>query len=149
MSLYSHTQQGIIRPLLLFSALACSVAAWFGPTGKTAPGFFSAAGVLVFLSYTFGSLTVRDEGERLAVRFGPIPLFCTFIPYEKITGVAKDRSTFLCGWGIHRTPKGWLWNIGGFDCVRIEMGAKTTLVGTDEPDLLVAFLRSKLCGRLN
>lgn len=150
MSLYSHTQQrGIIRPLLLLIAVACSVTAWYGPADRAAPVFFPVAAVLVFLAYAFGSLTVRDEGERLAVRFGPIPLFRTFIPYERITGVAKDRSTFLSGWGIHLTRKGWLWNIGGFDCVRIEMGAKTMLIGTDEPDLLVAFLRSRLCGRPN
>jgi hypothetical protein len=149
MSLYSHTQRGIIRPLLLLVAVTCSVAASYGPLDKAAPVFFLAAAVLAFLACAFGSLTVRDEGERLTVRFGPIPLFRTTVPYAKIIGAAKDRSTFLCGWGIHLTRKGWLWNIGGFDCVRIEMGTKSLLIGTDEPDLLVTFLRSKICGRGN
>jgi len=142
---YHHTQRGIIQPILLavavvFVATACVVRG----APPLRPAFLAAAMVFVLLLFALGTLTVRDDGDRLAVRFGPLPLFKKTIPYADMTDVERDRSTFLAGWGIHRTRRGWLWNVGGFDCVRIAMGERSTLVGTDDPDGLVAFLRSKL-----
>ena len=142
---YSHTQKGIIRPILVGSAaifLALAYAYRNQPP-PLLPVFLVAAGISVLMSFAFARLMVRDEGDRLAVRFGPLSVFRKTIPYAAMTGVGRDRSTFLAGWGIHYTRKGWLWNIGGFDCVRIEMDARSTLIGTDDPDRLVAFLRSR------
>lgn len=141
---YAHTQKGVLQPILLALAAICLGIAFF--MRDALPGmiiFMVAAIVCVVLSFAHSRLTVRDEGDHLAVRFGPIPLFKQSIPYAAITAVEKDRSHFLSGWGIHPTRKGWLWNIGGFDCVRIEMGTANILLGTDDPDGLVAFLRSK------
>ena len=106
--------------------------------------FIASAIVCAVLSFTFGLLAVQDEGDHLSVSFGPIPFFRKSIPYSEITAVAKDRSHFLSGWGIHLTRKGWLWNIGGFDCVHIEMGTQQILVGTDDPEGLFSFLNSKV-----
>jgi hypothetical protein len=140
---YRHVQRGIIRPILLVSAAACAGAAWLL---RDTPALWidvAAAVVLLLASFAFGTLTVEDEGRALAVRFGPLPLFRKRIPYASIARVERMRSAFLFGWGIHYTPKGWLWNIGGFDCVAIGQGAKTTLVGTDDPEGLADFLMRK------
>lgn len=145
---YSHTQQGLILTVLLVTAVICLLVGYFlRDQPPLMPVFLAVAVACVILSFAFSSLTVQDEGDRLAVRFGPLPLFRKAIPYSTITAVAKDRSTFLAGWGIHLTTKGWLWNIGGYDCVRIEMGAKSTLIGTDDPDGLAAFLQSRIRGK--
>ncbi len=142
---YHHTQRGIIRPILLVVAVAFAAAACVvRRSPPLMPTFLATAVVSVLLSFVSGTLTVRDDGDRLAVRFGPLLLFKKTIPYADMTGVERDRSTLLAGWGIHRTRKGCLWNIGGFDCVRIAMGERSTLIGTDDPDGLVAFLHSKL-----
>jgi hypothetical protein len=93
----------------------------------------------------FATLTVRDEGTRLAVRFGPIPLFGTSVAYSDITEVAAARSSFLDGWGVHWTPgRGWIYNLWGFGCVRIGLGRKTVRIGTDDVEGLVRFLNSRL-----
>lgn len=143
---YSHTQKGILQPILLASAAACLVLA---PAVRGEPQlpvvFASTAAFFVLLSFAFAHLTIRDEGMRLAVRFGPLPLFRKTIPYTAMTGVERERSTFFAGWGIHWTGRGWRWNVGGFDCVRIDTGSTSLFVGTDDPDRLVAFLRSRIC----
>lgn len=141
---YSHTQRGIIRPILLLCVAGALVGAWLVQDHPTFPIYVGTGVLFALLSFAFGHLTVRDEGDRLAVRFGPLPIFRKAIPYADITGAERDRSTFLSGWGIHYTRKGWLWNVGGYDCVRIEMGAKSTLIGTDDPDGLVAFLKTRM-----
>jgi len=140
---YCHTQKGIIRPILLVVTVAFLAGARFVGTYPTLPIYLASAGVCVVMSFAFGHLTVRDDGDRLVVSFGPLTLFRKTISYSQITHLEKDRSTFLAGWGIHWTRKGWLWNIGGYDCVKIEMGDKSMLIGTDDPDGLVSFLRSQ------
>jgi hypothetical protein len=92
----------------------------------------------------FATLTVRDEGDHLLVSFGRAPLVRKRIPYAAMTAAEQEQSKLIWGWGIHYTPKGWLWNIGGFDCVRIEYNGKSILVGTDDASRLLMFLQSKI-----
>ena len=97
------------------------------------------------LGLCFGSLTVRDEGQWLAVRFGPLPVFGTRIAYSSITGVEAARSDALDGWGIHWIlSRGVIYNVWGFDCVRIQMGKRSVRVGTDDVEGLTSFLRTKI-----
>jgi len=142
---YAHTQKGIVQPICLVTAAALVlVAALARRAPGLMPGMLFGAGILAALSFAFAHLRVRDDGDRLRVAFGPLVLFRKSIPYAEITGVEKARSTFWNGWGIHRTGKGWLWNIGGYDCVWIRMGDKATLIGTDDPDGLAAFLEARI-----
>jgi hypothetical protein len=137
---YSHTQKGIIFPILAVSSVGFIIIGIF--LNQYAPIIFG--GLLIAISFAFMRMAVRDEGDRLSVRFGPIPIFGRTIPYAAISGVEKDRTQFIHGWGIHWTRKGWLWNIGGFDCVRVHLGGRSVLIGTDDPDGLEAFLRSAM-----
>ena len=60
------------------------------------------AGLLVALvGLAFHHLTVEDEGDRLAIRFGPLPLLETSIRYADIQRVEVGRTMILDGWGIH------------------------------------------------
>lgn len=143
--LYTHTQRGMLRIVLLVAAGLVLAVGWFAPQEAAhRPVLAAVAVICIVLSFAFERLTIRDEGERLGVRFGPLPLFKKTIPYAEMTGVQRSRSTLLAGWGIHWTRQGWLWNIGGRDCVRIEMGTKSLLLGTDDPDGLAAFILSKI-----
>ncbi len=143
---YCHTQRGLLQLILLVAAIACLAGAWFNrsspPSGVV---LLIAAAAVILLSFAFGALTIADGGDRLLVRFGPLVIFRKEIPYREIETVERARSPLLAGLGIHWTPRGWLWNVGGLDCVRIVLrGGKGMLLGTDDPDGLLAYIRERI-----
>jgi hypothetical protein len=142
---YEHTQQGHLDWILVACSLVCAAGAFF--TAADPVAFYvllSIAAACFVLSLTFGSLTVRDEGQRLAVRYGPWPLFRTQVLYEDVTGLRRGRSRLIDGWGIHWVPgRGWTYNLWGMDCVELQLGNRTTRIGTDDPDNLATFLSAK------
>ena len=143
---YEHTQKSPWSWVLLTLG-ALSLAATRSVSRQTLPMLITAGVGVTFLAtgLCFRSLTVRDEGQWLAVRFGPLPVFRTKIVYSSITGVEAARSDALDGWGIHWIlGRGVIYNLWGFDCVRIQMGKKTVRVGTDDVEGLVSFLRTKV-----
>jgi len=105
----------------------------------------AAAGTALVVAECFQSLFVQDEGDCLTLRFGPIPLFRKRLPYSEMTAVEACRSTILDGWGVHYTPgRGWIYNLWGFDCVKVQMGKKAVRIGTDDVGGLLAFLKAKI-----
>ena len=93
-------------------------------------------------------LHVRDEGEGLGVRFGPIRSVRTVIPYKSMAGVEVTRS----GPMLFRRPGVFLpARLGSSEAVLIHLTAATGkkrkvwsfVIGTDEPERLLEFLRSK------
>ena len=60
----------------------------------------------------------------------------------EIVSAEPVATTWLDGWGIHLTARGWLYNVRGRDAVLVTLrGGKSFLLGTDEPALLAAALR--------
>src|SRR6266542_2602569 len=141
---YRHTQRGRWHWLLLGLAVLYVVLAFALPL-PTLPELFGGLAVLmVALAASFQHLTIADEGDHLAIRFGPLPLFQTRVRYEDIRGVEVARTTWLDGWGIHYSLSGgWVWNIAGRDCVVIRRPG-ILRVGTDDAEQLAAFLKRKL-----
>ena len=143
---YQHTQTGGLHHLIYAVVGMFVIGAWFvrGAPGLTAIMAITGALILV-LAVSLKTLTVQDEGEALAVRFGPAPLFSKTIAYGDITAVEPDRTKLIDGWGIHYVPwRGWTWNLWGFDCVKLTLGRKVLRIGTDDVENLVAFLQGKL-----
>jgi len=142
---YRHTQRGPWWLLLLGIAAACLVLSWISRNQTVLVWVVSSVGVLMLLfSAAFRELTVEDEGDQLSVAFGPLRLFRRTVSYSHITEIEQDQTILLEGWGIHLSPRGgWVWNIWGRDCVRIHFGDSTLRIGTDDPEGLVSFLRSK------
>lgn len=143
---YEHTQKGRLHLIVYPAAVALFVGAWLSHDDQPARIILCfAACLMVLAGLCFKTLTVRDEGEQLAVRFGPLRLFRTRIPYSKITAANPARSSVMDGWGIHWMPgRGWTYNLWGFDCVRISLGRKTVRIGTDDPQGLAEFLKTKI-----
>jgi len=144
---YKHTQHApwiwFLLPLALVTMTA--MLAWSGGKSPDAVTLRIVGGVIVLIACCFERLTVRDAGASLSVRFGLLPLLGTKIDYSAITGVETARSDLLDGWGIHYVPgRGRIYNLWGFDCVRIRMGGKTVRIGTDDVNGLVRFLRGKI-----
>ena len=96
---YSHTQTAPLCWILYGSALACVVPAWM--IGDTT-GRFIAGGVAVLMASfasAFHHLTVVDQHEVMAIRFGPVPLFRSTVRYADIMKVEVGRTLILDGWG--------------------------------------------------
>ena len=70
------------------------------------------------------------------------------IPLAEIAGVAAVRNEWWYGWGVRKTPHGWLFNVSGLDAVEVTQtgGAKTRL-GTDEPAVLRAAIEAAVVAR--
>lgn len=72
---YSHTQKAPLCLIFYGSALACITLAWMV---VEKPGMLIAGGVnllIALLAPAFHHLAILDQCDRLALRFGPIPLF--------------------------------------------------------------------------
>jgi hypothetical protein len=146
---YRHTQKGTIHWLLLSFALLAAFGAWQGSDESPLAVTLAVVALLfALLGLSFRQLTTEDRGERLAVRFGPLPLFQKQIPYAAMTSVAPGQSSLIDGLGIHWVPgRGWIYNLSGFDCVVVHAGDQVIRIGTDDPDGLLRFLKQRTQGQ--
>lgn len=142
---YRHTQKAPLYLLLLPFAILFFVLGWTLRPHPPVSIIMSIAGVvMLILGLSFRHLTVADEGDRLAIQFGPLPLFRRTICYPDIRQIEVGRTTILDGWGIHLSLQGgWVWNIWGRDCVVVHHQG-ITRIGTDEPEDLAQFLKTKI-----
>ncbi|HUT95233.1 MAG TPA: hypothetical protein VMY37_37615 [Thermoguttaceae bacterium] len=143
---YSRTQHGRFHYGLYVAAAAALAATW---GSRHQPLLMclvlGVAGLIFLFTQSFHYLTVRDEGDALAIRFGPLPLLRKRVPYSQITAVEPGRTSLIDGWGVHWIPgRGWTYNIWGFDCVKICMGKRVIRVGSDDMENLVAFLSDRI-----
>jgi len=144
---YEHTQWAPLYWVMLAPVLVLMVVAILvGVASEALLGMFAVASIIVLTAFSFRQLLVRDEGDVLALRFGPIPLFRKRIAYADIAAAERDMSTVFDGWGIHWVPgRGWTYNLWGFDCVRVTLkNGRTIRVGTDDPEALARFLQEKV-----
>ena len=143
---YSHTQEAPLWMILFGSSIPCFVLAWLAREQPVVLAvMIVAALLLVLVGLAFHHLTVEDEGDRLAIRFGPLPFMETSIQYDDIQQVEVGRTTILDGWGIHRSPRhGWIWNLWGWDCVVIHRQRGVLRVGSDDTENLAEFLKGKM-----
>lgn len=143
---YSHTQVGRLSHVLTLVALLILPLAWWLRGEPVAQIIVVAgAGATVLAGLMFHTLTVRDEGDRLALVFGPLPLFRVRLRYVDMTAVEPGRTSWIDGWGIHYVPgRGTTYNVWGFGCAVVRLGKRTVRVGSDDVEGLVAFLRTKI-----
>jgi hypothetical protein len=96
------------------------------------------------VGWLFSSLTVRVQDDALSLHFGLGVPRKTW-PLAGVESVAVTRTRFWDGWGVHRTRRGWLYNVSGFDAVLVKLASgKSVLVGTDEPRKLKAAIERAL-----
>jgi len=96
--------------------------------------------ILVGLGWVFSSLTVEVTPTQLIWFFGP-GLLRKRLPREEIIGVAPVRNPWWWGWGIHLTPRGWLYNVDGLEAVEVALSNGSALrIGSDEARALAKAL---------
>jgi hypothetical protein len=143
---YQHTQKAPWFLLLFgFAALFFTVA-WLTRAESALPVILLVTGVLMaLLGYSLQQLTVADEGDKLAICFGPLPLFRKRIRYDDIAGVEFGRTTIKDGWGIHWSPwGGWVWSLSAGKCVVLRRRRGGIRIGTDDAERLAEFLKSRI-----
>ena len=142
---YRHTQFGtvIVVSLLLSAVLFAGLGMMTGlmPLAVIGPVLMA-----VFLAL-FYSLAIEIDATHLRFRFG-IGLIRKRIPLAEIADARPVRNTWLYGWGIHRTPHGWLYNVSGGEGVEIALASGERFrLGTDEPQKLAQVLLAAKGGR--
>lgn len=137
---YRHTQFGTVIVLALILAAGFTVGMEV-LTGVAPLAVIGVALMGIFLALFF-SLTVEIDATHLTFRFG-IGLIRQRIPLAEIITAKPVRNTWLYGWGIHRTPHGWLYNVSGWEAVEITLvTGKRFRLGTDEPQRLARMLQA-------
>lgn len=146
-STYSHTQKGPLGLILGFSSLIFFIVAWLVLEGSVLPFVLFGIGVLmIVLATAFHHLTIEDQDDRLAIRFGPLPLFRRTVKYADMGKAEVGRTLILDGWGIHYSIRGgWVWNLWGRECVVLHFKNGHVLrIGTDDAENLARFLEGKI-----
>ena len=135
---YHHTQTGAaLRWGLILPAIGLLA---IGFAARRAVPFVPLAALLAATGWAFSSLTVEVTPTRLIWCFGP-GLLRKSIEREAIIGATPVHNPWWYGWGIHLTPRGWLYNVGGLDAVELALSNGSTLrIGSDEPAALARAL---------
>ena len=143
---YCHTQKAPLHLLFHGMGFALLVWAWMSQREWPAALILGFVGLLlIFFAFMLTNMTVRDEGEFLAIRYGLLPVFRHRIRYADITSVEQGRSSFIDGWGIHWLPgRGWTYNLWGFQCAKLTVSGRIVRIGSDDVDNLVEFLTDKV-----
>lgn len=142
MNTYRHTQFGTISVVITIAILPLVfLPAWLAGA-DTVAGLIAI--LLLGILVLFYNLTVEIDAEHLRISFG-IGLIRKRFPLDQIDTCQPVRNSWLYGWGIRLTPRGWLYNVSGLDAVELKMkSGKTCRIGTDEPEVLAAALQEVL-----
>lgn len=142
---YRHTQFGkvIVVSVLLTAVFLVGLGLALGDRGVIVGGPI-LMGIAALL---FHSLTIEIDAVHLTFRLG-IGLIRKRIPLAEIREVRPVRNDWIHGWGIHRTPHGWLYNVSGWEAVEIALASgKCLRLGTDEPCKLAQAILAAKPGR--
>ena len=139
--LYRHTQTS---PPVIWILACC----WWIPVALLSAG--NDFGIVPYLLGIFMTVTVIYVSFlRLTVMVtrAELVLAYTFgwprrrIERGRTISAVPYRIPWWYGWGIRRTPRGWMWNVWGRDAVLVTLtGGGEFLIGTDDPEGLVAAL---------
>jgi len=93
--------------------------------------------------WIFRSMTVEISDRELIWYFGSgFPR--KSVSLSEVVSAEPIRISFLNGWGIHYTSRGWLYNVSGFGAVLIKLqNGKQFCLGTDEPEKLAGELKGR------
>lgn len=143
---YSHTQKAPLCILIYALAVLFVALGWLVQDAPPVRWLFPTIGLLMFvLAASIHHLSVVDQGNELAIHFGPIPLLQKTIPYNEIKSIETGRTFLLDGWGIHLSIRGgWIWNLWGRDCVVLHLKKGTLRIGTNDAENLAEFLAKRI-----
>lgn len=90
----------------------------------------------------FGALRVEVLPEGVVARLG-IGLISRKIEFKDVIEVEQASDPWSYGWGLRRTPYGWLYRVAGCDAVHFKLVDGTIVgVGTDRPGSLLSAIQA-------
>lgn len=133
--LYKHTQIGTIILVLLAALLP--LVFFYLSKGFVGMAASLLIGILV-ITVLFSTLTVMITADQIKCSFG-VGLIHKSFSLSRITNTVTVKNPWYYGWGIRLTPRGWMFNVSGFDAVEIELDSQSYFrIGTDQPRALKA-----------
>jgi hypothetical protein len=150
---YHHTQAGlpVIAGSVVGLALAIAVTMSLSPATIGAVPWLIVALFCVLLAALalFATLEVEVDAAEIRARFG-VGIIRKSIALADVVRCDLVRTPMRWGWGIHWTPSGWLYNVGGRVAVRLEMKSQRPLmIGSNDAQQLKAAIDARLEGRGN
>ena len=120
---------------------------YFYLSGNTNPFLLIILTALAVSLLLFSILTVKVDGEEVSVRFG-VGLIRKRFPLSEIESHSAVRNPWYYGWGLRRTPIGWLYNVSGLEAVEITLkDGRKVRIGTDDPTGLDAAIGAALSNK--
>ena len=147
--LYHHTQTGTVVIVSLSVAIVFVAGLTVFLMQRAIEPFslstlFLNVAILAIALIVFARLTVNVAPEMVECHFG-FGLLRRQFEIAAIDSVECVRNPWYYGWGIRRTPQGWMYNVSGFDAVQIQLASgKRLRIGTDEPEQLKAAIEGAI-----
>ncbi|MEQ9617989.1 MAG: hypothetical protein RIG61_02315 [Deltaproteobacteria bacterium] len=109
--------------------------------------FFLVVLILLVVGFLlFAVLQVEVDRKNISIRFG-VGLIRKQFPIEEIESYEVVRNPWYYGWGIRKTPHGWLYNVSGLSAVEIRMkDGRNYRIGTNDPGGLSRALKQVVHG---
>ena len=137
---YRHRQVGLIFGLVALAIIVFGLTLLGTVSSQAQQYSWAIIGVplvIVFITLLlFSVLEISIDSQRLCWQFLP-GFIRKSVLLADILEAKPTRSSFIYGWGIHYTNRGWLYNVSGFGAVHIRMrNGKQFMLGSDEPAAL-------------
>ena len=101
----------------------------------------------VLVGLLFMTLTVSVEDSQVRISFG-VGLIRRQIPIERIQSASPVLNRWWYGFGIRKTPHGWMWNIQGLSAVELlYTDGGRFRIGTLDPEGLTAAITAACKGQ--
>ena len=151
MTTYRHTQVGwkLMAGTAVLLGLAVGLTLSLSPATRAAApwliyGLFAIIALTVAL---FAALTVEVDATKIRVKFG-VGLVGKTRAVADVVRCERLRTRIWWGWGLHWTPSGWLYNVGGRDAVRVVLAhERPVIIGSDEAARLKAAIDARIAAR--
>ena len=128
---YKHTQIGYLMIVIIGTGLYLMLNFFYLHGFNIL--FIAVFVMLAVCLVLFAALTVKVDSRDVSLRFG-IGVIRKKFPVIGIETAGIVRNPWYYGWGIRKTPDGWLYNVSGLLAVELRMksGGKYR-IGTDDP----------------
>ena len=108
---------------------------------------YALYGVRALAFLLFGQLAVTVDEHRIRAVFG-VGLVRKVVEVRDVRSAAIVRTRLWWGYGVHWTPAGWLYNVGGRWALRLDLAAeRPVMIGTRDPEGLRAAIEAALAAR--
>lgn len=140
--MYRHTQRFGTLPgvAVIVGLVLAAISTVFAPL------FVVVFIPLLWIAWTFSMLTVQVGAETVEWFFRG-GFWRVRLRLADIVEATPVQNRWWYGWGIRRTPHGWLYNVRGLSAVEFRTrSGRRVRVGSDEPEALAAEIARRLRG---